>query len=146
MGAKKHHGVCVIITDERREFFYVQRKDEAYRPVEYRGAHSFFGGAMERGEDASQALRRELNEELMEPIAKMIFADASKYATLEAGRKGRTYDLEVFEAIMPLRSLEMMASQPVREGSGLLMRRADLLKSKFVYGLDAVLSGYISKH
>ncbi len=65
---EKHHGVGIIVTDSNKDWFYIQQKDDTYPFIEYRLCYSFFGGAIEAGENELGALERELSEEL-EPEA-----------------------------------------------------------------------------
>ena len=46
-----HYGVGLLISNESQTQFFVQQKDETYPYEDWRGCLSFWGGAIEEGDE-----------------------------------------------------------------------------------------------
>jgi 8-oxo-dGTP pyrophosphatase MutT (NUDIX family) len=140
---EKHHGVGIIVTDSNKDWFYIQQKDDTYPFIEYRLCYSFFGGAIEAGENELGALERELSEELEPEAAQWIRQVCNKVFDAEITTSRESYHFTLFEAVLPKYDLEDLAKLPVKEGASRLVSRKEINKLKFVHNLKVVLDKYL---
>jgi len=141
-----HQGVGVIITDEFKRRFFVQRKCEKYPIPEYRGFYSFFGGGLEEGESGQEALVRELFEELHETPAKNVEAELAYLKRFQVTARSQTYYFTLFESVLPESTFNDITDTsifPVKEGKGKIVTRESILILPFIWGLEQVVRHYI---
>ena len=137
-----HRGVGVIVRNRAATQFYVQQKDADYRP--HPRGYSLFGGAVEPGETALEALARELDEELGAAARLLLAAQPAVVHETRVGPSG--YWFSLFEVVLDDASLDTLAGSPVFEGErGALVTREQLRTLPFVWGLEAVLLAYLDR-
>lgn len=135
--AKAHRGVGLLITNERRSCFVVQQKDDGY--PRFPGAFSFFGGAREQGENARQALDRELAEELLPQARALLGQNFYKVFDGAVVTDLANYEFALFEVVISNTALIELGDYSVLEGErAALLTRAELLAAPFVWGLETV--------
>ncbi|MCA9708395.1 MAG: NUDIX domain-containing protein [Myxococcales bacterium] len=140
--AERHHGVVAIVTNPDRTRFFVQQKDEHYRPHPL--GYSLFGGAREAEESPAEALTRELREELGAAAQVLLDAGAEHVFTIPRSSPGAR--LSLFEVVLDGPVLESLAEVPVLEGKrGVVLGREQLAVTPFVWGLDAVVAAYLER-
>lgn len=137
-----HHGVVALVTNAARTRFFVQQKDEAYRP--YPLGFSLFGGAVEAGEDVGESLARELQEELGAAAGTLIGAGLQPVFTQEVTGG---FVLSLFEAVLEDVVLESLARVEVLEGKrGVVLDRAALRELPFIWGLAKIVAAYLERY
>jgi 8-oxo-dGTP pyrophosphatase MutT (NUDIX family) len=135
-----HRGVGIIVRNRAATCFYVQQKDANYRP--HPRGYSLFGGAVEPGEAALEALARELDEELGAAAQLLLATQPTLVHETRMGPSGFWYSL--FEVVLDDASLDTLARAPVFEGErGALVSREQLRTLPFVWGLEAVVLAYL---
>lgn len=138
-------GVLVFITNEKRDVFYIQQKDETYWIKEYRLKYSLFGGGVEKGENSDVALKRELFEELEPEVAELIFQRSKKIFETEfidiLGEECRHF---LYESIMTDKELNFILSSSIREGKkGILIKKQELNEPDFFREVWKLLQQYL---
>ena len=141
-----HHGVGLLITDQEFSHYYVQIKDESYPYPEWRGACSFWGGAIEQ-QDSSPliAVERELKEEL--PDASFLLADLPKTIIdkylVNCDSLATPFWLTLFEVVVSDQQLKEVSEVEVLEGLGKLMHINELLECNWIWKMDFVFNSYL---
>jgi 8-oxo-dGTP pyrophosphatase MutT (NUDIX family) len=137
-----HHGVVALVTNPERTRFFIQQKDEAYRPFPL--GYSLFGGAVEAGEEPAQALARELREEL--GAAAQALLDAGPTCVFAARPLATGFVVSLFEVVLEGRVLDSLAEVPVLEGRcGVVLDREQLRATPLVWGLHELVAAYLSE-
>lgn len=146
MTTKIHQGVGLLITNNAFNQFYVQIKDEHYQFEAWRGACTFWGGAIEP-EDATEliAVEREVVEEIPDavPILANVPKSQIKRFLVDNEHLERPFELTLFEAIVTNEQLHQIANVKVLEGNGTLINRVDLLNAKWLWGMDFIFKEYL---
>ena len=142
----EHLGVAVVITNQKRDLFYLQQKDEGCPIPEFRLTYCFFGGAIKSKEEDYDALKRELVEELAEYPSKMIIRNSKKLFDdyfLNIFKQKTRFSL--YESILPDNVFKKISGFPVKEGKrkGFLVKKKDILKINFLPDLKDTLSKYL---
>ncbi|MEM9072937.1 MAG: NUDIX domain-containing protein [Myxococcota bacterium] len=133
-----HRGVVAILTNAARSKVLLQQKDANYAP--HPRGYSFFGGAIDPGEDRDEAMVRELREELGEeatilPAPTFLWVDDVP---------PNPFRLAVYEIVVDDAVLVRLAESPVLEGErAVLVDRSDLASMDFIWGLAAVAERYL---
>ncbi|MFT5647483.1 MAG: hypothetical protein ACI976_002175 [Aureispira sp.] len=147
MTTKMHKGVGLLISNTDQTQFFVQIKDEQYPYEAWRGACSFWGGAIETGEDELTAVERELEEEI--PDAARLLNHISKtklnHYLIDNKTVIQPFSLTVFEAVVSTQELQQLAQTRVLEGRALVLSKTDLLKRKWIWGMDFILKEYLDR-
>ncbi|MCA9650095.1 MAG: NUDIX domain-containing protein [Myxococcales bacterium] len=139
----RHHGVVAIVTNPERTRFFVQRKDEHYRP--HPRGYSLFGGAREAHEEPAQTLARELREELGAAAQGLLDAGPRHVLTIPALTPGTLVSL--YEVVVDDRELDALGRATVYEGErGVVLERAELAGTPFVWGLGSLIATYLERH
>lgn len=141
-----HYGTGVIITDPMRQLFYFQQKCEHYPIPEYRGKYCLFGGGIEKGEAACEALVRELHEELDVTPASHVMFSMRPLKRFDITARDQTYTFTLFESVLSTHLLRLIADSrryPVSEGAGVLAERDDFSQKPFIWGLEKAVSYYL---
>jgi 8-oxo-dGTP pyrophosphatase MutT (NUDIX family) len=139
----RHHGVVAIVTNPTRTRFFVQQKDEQYRPFPL--GYSLFGGAVEAAETPEQALARELREELGDAAPVLLDAGPRHVSTTRGPSAG--LELSLFEIVVDARVLEPLADVPVLEGKrGVVLDREQLRDTPLIWDLDPIVAAYLQRH
>lgn len=146
MTTKMHEGVGLLISNTDQTLFFVQIKDEQYPYAAWRGACAFWGGEMEPEDERElTAVERELEEEI--PDAAQILKPFSKNKInrylIDNKTVVRPFGLTIFEAVVPTKVLQQIAQTRVLEGQALLLSKTDLLKRKWIWGMDFILKEYL---
>ena len=141
-----HTSAGVAITNEARDLFYIQQKDEFYPIPDFRLLYAFFGGAIKDGEDGTTALKRELLEELREDVANLIYEKSKKMfdsgIILWKQRKSRFL---LFESVLPTEKLLHISKLPIKEGKkGCLISRDELADIPVIPTLEGTRDRYLS--
>ncbi len=138
-------GVGIIVTNETRDKFYVQQKDEEYWIKEYRLKHCFFGGGIELNEKKLNALERELNEELTNGVAEVIYKNSKEiFNTSFVNTLGQSCKYFLYESILTEKRLRDISKRPVMEGKcGILIKRENLNEYNFFNETWKLLEQYI---
>jgi 8-oxo-dGTP pyrophosphatase MutT (NUDIX family) len=138
----RHHGVVAIVTNPERTRFFIQQKDEAYRPFPL--GYSLFGGAIEPGEEPAEALERELREELGVAAERLLAAEIT--CVFEARTLATGIVLSLFEVVLDAAQLEALAEVPVLEGRrGVVLDREALRSMPLVWGLHELVGAYLER-
>ncbi len=142
-GHHGHHGVVALVTNPERTRFFIQQKDEGYRPFPL--GYSLFGGAVEAGEEPAQALARELREELGAAAQRLIDAGPELVFTTRALAAG--FVLSLFEVVLEDRVLESLGEVVVLEGKrGVVLSRQQLRHTPLIWGLEEIVLAYLERH
>jgi 8-oxo-dGTP pyrophosphatase MutT (NUDIX family) len=140
MGHGLHHGVVALVTNPERTRFFIQQKDEGYRPFPL--GYSLFGGAVEAGESLAQALARELREELGAVAERLLAAEVTLVFSQRPLAVG--FELSLFEVVLEAHLLESLAEVAVLEGRrGVVVSREELTTMPLIWGLGAVVDAYL---
>lgn len=139
----RHHGVVALVTNAARTRFFLQQKDEHYRPFPL--GYSLFGGAVEDGEELVEALARELREELGAAAQGLVEAGPVPVLTRRAMSEG--FVLSLFEVVLDEHVLESLGEVAVLEGKrGVVLSRAALRSTPLIWGLEEVVLAYLERH
>ncbi|MFP4112230.1 MAG: NUDIX hydrolase [Candidatus Woesearchaeota archaeon] len=142
---KRFRGVGVIITDYERDIFYLQKKCEHYPIEKYRGAHAFWGGNIEDGEDSYQALERELYEEFSDGWSGRVFEGSSLVADFDVKNGDDEYSFSLYECMLPKDDVYEILEQKVEEGEGVMATKKDLETMPFIFNLEYVVRNYLRR-
>ena len=132
-----HHGVVLVLTNNRRSHYLLQRKDASYPyfPRHY----SFFGGGREPSESEEQTIERELIEEFSPEAAQLIVRPFKKIYSGQLEFQSSPFQMTLFEAVCPHESLERISTLPVHEGEcAELVTTEKMLSLPFVWGLETL--------
>jgi len=146
MTTKLHQGVGLLISNTDQTQFFIQIKDEQYPYEAWRGACAFWGGAMEpEDEQELTAVERELEEEIPDAALLLKHIPKTKINRYLINNKTviQPFSLTVFEAIVSTEALQKIAQTRVLEGRALLLSKTDLLKRKWIWGMDFILKEYL---
>jgi len=142
----EHYGVAVVITNLKKDLFYLQKKDEKCPIISFRHKYCFFGGAIETDEKEIFALRRELLEELDPVSAKLIYESSKKlFDDYFINIFHQRTKFSIYESIIDDDELKMMACLPVEEGSGVLVHRKHIGEKYFVSDLRKTSLKYFNR-
>ena len=148
-------GVVVILVNEKRDLFILQKKDNSHPIVGARGKLSIIGGSLEQGETPLQALGRELFEEIdnmqvVDSILKnCVFWKDFTLPRAEFG-PGK-YLCTVFVAVgdMPTFAFwadEIYAKDGLNEGTAELHSPLIIQFGKFICSLDMVMQDFVQNY
>ncbi|MCP4440824.1 MAG: NUDIX domain-containing protein [Aureispira sp.] len=139
-----HEGVGLLITNAEHSLFYLQVKDETYPAAQWRGAYSFWGGAIDL-EDSSPAaaVKRELEEELPETLEWLLPIPRKEIKTYQIEHE-QSFPLTFFVAIVSNEQLELLGQQTPAEGYGRLVERTQLFENDWIWGLEIVIQDYLN--
>lgn len=146
MTTKMHEGVGLLIGNTDQTLFFVQIKDEQYPYAAWRGACAFWGGEMEPEDEGElTAVERELEEEIPDAAQVLKSFPKNKINRYLIDNKTVThpFGLTIFEVVVPTHVLEQIAQTRVLEGQALLLSKTDLLKRKWIWGMDFILREYL---
>ncbi len=117
MAGLKSRSVGVVVTNNERDLFYIQQKDELHPIPEFRLFFTFFGGQLKKNEEEKIALKRELLEELEQNAAILIYDESKKMfdSGLMQWEKG-VCEFSLYEAALPTEKLMHISKLPIREG------------------------------
>ncbi|MBR9706725.1 NUDIX domain-containing protein [Candidatus Pacearchaeota archaeon] len=119
MDDKTYYGVGLVITNPGHTDFYLQQKDDTYWIEEYRLHYTFFGGAIEDDETETQALKRELLEELGPKVTDMIYEGSKRIADLTfINVLNKKFNYTLYESVIPDNDLKSLSNVKVMEGKG----------------------------
>ena len=142
MDEGEHHGVGALVTNPARTRFFVQQKDATY--PRFPLAYSMFGGAREPGEGVSEAVARELREELGASAEALLQPAGGLAHVLTTRVESGGFDYTLFEIVVADAQLDALAEVPVLEGErGAVVSRVELGALPFVWGLEAVVRAYL---
>jgi hypothetical protein len=146
MTTKMHQGVGLLISNTDQTQFFVQIKDEQYPYEAWRGACSFWGGAIEpEDEQELTAVERELEEEIPDAALLLKHIPKNKINRYLIDNKTviQPFFLTIFEVVVSTEALQKIAQTSVLEGRALLLSKTDLLKRKWIWGMDFILKEYL---
>ncbi len=152
-------GVVLIITDETRQNFFLQKKDPSHPEPTCRGSLSFFGGSIEPSDiDPLQALIRELDEELELGEKRSLLVEKiepfSARLELHNPLLDQSYACFAYavalgtEQFQSLRLAVETGEIKVNEGLPYFAKRSELVWNNrlgFVYSLEQILDEYLSQ-
>jgi len=142
----QHHGVGAIITTPDRSLCYVQQKDQTYPFEDFRGSYSFWGGAIEDGEERYQALERELQEEIPDFADILSAAETNEINTYKVQNDlVGEFKFTLYEIIVPKKILTSLSGTTVQEGIGVSTQRDSLASLKWILGLEHVVEDYLKR-
>jgi len=137
-----HKGVGLIIRNELGTHFFIQEKDEQYHTEKYRNCFSLWGGAIEKGETVLEAVVREAKEEIS--LADYSFlAEIKQKETSFLGDEDHKFYFTLFESIVSESEFTKITDSQILEGRGKVVHFDELLKIKWVWGLDKAVKSYI---
>ena len=142
-----HHGVAVVITNNQKNLFYIQQKDETYWIKRDKLKYCFFGGAVNSQEKEADALKRELLEELEKSAANLIIKNSNKifnsfFKTTHSEFK-KDVKFALFESILPEDELKKISQFPIKEGKcGKLIKKTELKIKDFMKDLKTPIKEY----
>jgi hypothetical protein len=147
----QHQGVGVIITNEDRTQFYFQDKGDSYPIRQYKNCLSFFGGRLDKinGEGIDGALKRELQEpsELGDYWGNIVYDVAEELETIKVKDGLGNYNITIYEAVLSNDKFDELVAAPTgSEGIGIVVPRENLLRHKYIWGLERVLHSYLTEH
>ncbi|MBX7137003.1 MAG: NUDIX domain-containing protein [Oligoflexia bacterium] len=151
-------GSIMIISNQSRTRFLLQRKDDTHPRPELRGKLCLFGGAIESSEHPAETLDREVTEEFSHPDAAELLISNSKpwriFPTL-LDRKIIHHVGFVFETVLGdlhFQKLEKLCFQSaiVTEGIPYSVSREELLDllgqpEEFIFGHEEILAEYCAR-
>ena len=139
-----HEGVGLLISNSNRSRFYIQLKDATYPIPKWRGACSFWGGAVEsEDENEEAAVWRELREEI--PQALNIITTILPINRYLVTTERISFGLSVFEACIDNSQLNRLSKGPVHEGIGCLISQKDLLNHKWIFDMGFIFKSYLDE-
>ena len=140
-----HEGVGLLITDTEKSEFFVQIKDNTYPGEKWRGACSFWGGAIEK-EDPSVlfAVNRELMEEIPDAVAVLENNEKIKIDRFWVVSGEISFWLTLFVVEVSPLKLKQIADCEVLEGYGKLVSRNELRNMKWIWNMDFIFHSYIN--
>ena len=135
-----HEGVGLIIGNEEKSMFFLQKKDKTYPITKWVDGFSFWGGAIEENDKSPyEALIREIQEELTVELDD----EQIKYVGEFLVNSDEKYKFHLFELIVSDATLEMMKGQKVNEGLACLAKTETVLNEKWIWGLEQVIVQYL---
>lgn len=144
MRAPAHHGVVLVFSNEGRSHFLLQRKDASY--PHFPRCYSFFGGALESGEETLEGLERELMEEFPESIRPLLVKPRRPLFDGWIETPEFRFQINLFESTLSDEELRRIAASEVLEGeSADLVEREKLSELSFVWGLEQLVPVILSK-
>lgn len=113
----------------------LQIKDRHY--PEFPGALSFFGGALEPGEDPETGLARELKEELANVDTRTLLVKAKRVKTGLIQTTFGAFEFTLFHCQLDPVQFNEILTATVLEGSGIgIVSRARIPSVRFAWGLE----------
>jgi 8-oxo-dGTP pyrophosphatase MutT (NUDIX family) len=135
--------VLLSITNKTKTLFYLQKKDETYPLPEGRLAYTFFGGHILPDEDADDALKREISEELEENISEMVLRNAKKIMVRSCNTP-LLREFHLYEAAFSDKDLDYISRQRVNEGKGgFLIAREQMNHIKIIPAIVPLVKEYL---
>lgn len=141
--------ICHKSKDGNIEFL-LEEKPADYQVAEARGKLSFVGGAMKKGESSLEALARELEEEIEEPVASILISslrkDEKPYTTLRYKYKGVKGYVDVYVINVEQESkwnAVRWASFKHDAGIPKIVNNGQIAESNFAFEYEKVIKGFI---
>ena len=143
-----HLVVEVIIVNKKKNLFYIQQKDETHPIPEFRLKYCFFGGGIEpTDKNDSEALRRELFEELEENFAEKIFKNSRKLKEVYITDViGRDFKSSLYESVLTDKTIKGLSKSQIYEGKGVLVKKEDILKIPFLGDSQILFEKYLQEY
>ena len=142
----EHFGVAVVVTNPKRNLFYLQQKDKGCPIPEFRLTYCFFGGTINPAKEEFSGLKRELSEELENYPAELITENSRKLFDdyfLNIFKQKTKFSL--YEAALSDKILKEISGFPIKEGKGgFLIKKQEILKIRFLPDLENTLKKYLS--
>jgi len=144
MAEKQNKGVGVIITNKKKDRFFIQQKDNDHPIKEFRLKYCFFGGALEDGEDEEAGLSRELSEEINEEHSMIILKKSQRLfeSTFNNLIKQRV-TFVFYESILSDKELMELENIKINEGRGELVGLKEMYFLPFLIDLEHMLRKYL---
>lgn len=137
---KQHRGVGILLSNLEHTQFLLQQKDETYPHEQYRGSLSFWGGAIEEGEEFVVAAWRELEEELPDCLPYLKDKDLTLINHFEVKVNDKySFPFGLLELCIEQTLLEKIAQMKVEEGRSILLNKNELKDYTWVWGLEQVM-------
>lgn len=136
----------VIITNKKKDLFYMQQKDERYFIPKYRLYYTFFGGKLKEDENEEECIKRELKEELKKEVSEIIIKkikkiDQTPYFYTEFGKR----KFFIFNSILDDKELEFISKQKIFEGKkGILIKKEELDQLPIINPVREVIKNYFN--
>lgn len=141
---QEHKGVGLLISNQAHSLFYLQVKDETYPVAKWRGAYTFWGGAIDpKDANPAAAVKRELEEELPETLEWLLPIPRKEIKTYQVEHE-KSFPLTLFVSIVSNQQLELLSQQTPEEGYGRLVKRAELFENSWIWGLEVVIKDYLN--
>ena len=138
--------VGAIITNPNRSKFFIQVKDSEYSIKKWRGAYSFWGGAIElEDKNHLSALTREIKEELPQIAQKLINGKIKNIGDYSV-KSDIDYGFRLYEITISNNELEKLYNHQPKEGNSKLITRKQLLSNNWISNLEVIINDYLSKN
>ena len=144
-----YKAVAAVITNQTKNLFYLQQKDETYSIKEYRLMCTFFGGGVEKYETEKTAFKREIYEELDREAAGYVLKNSKRKFSqiifpIFGQCKNKPVKIILFESLLSNKMLKKISKTKVMEGKrGVLVKKAKLQKIKFFDDLMGIFKKYL---
>lgn len=136
--------VLTIITNKKRDIFYMQQKDETYFRPEYRLMYTFFGGKIEDNESNIEAIKRELSEEFEEDASNIITKKLKFVFSMPSYSKNEPKEFQVFESVLSSKEINLISKTKIKEGKrGIILKRNLVESSPIIPLIKIVLVKYL---
>ena len=139
-----HRGVGAIISNENRQQYFLQQKDEKYPVEEWKHAFSFWGGAVEKGETNTEALFRELREEIQTSLS-FDTQNVRLVETFLITNAVEPYEFALYEMVLSNSDFQLLTQAKILEGKGVVKPQKDLQNLFWIWGLEVVVEKYLSQ-
>lgn len=134
-----HKGVGLIITNNEKNLFFIQKKDKNYPIKKWIDCYSFWGGAIEEDDQSPyDALIREVKEEINFELK----TEEIKFIDEFLVKSDTNFPFFLFELTVSEQTLEVLSQLKVNEGNSALVSKEELHGSKWIWGLKQVFKNY----
>lgn len=140
-----HEGVGLLISNHNFSRFYIQQKDDSYPAVQWRGACSFWGGAIEAHDACTEsAVWRELEEEIPEALTSIQSLTKVQRYTVPLS-DSTSFGLTLFSAQLDDSVLDIISKHNVLEGIGEIMYLPDLIEHKWIFDMGFIFKDFLKQ-